>query len=153
MGGVRSEARVLVAVAAAAAAVPAAAAASITAAAAAASVAALAVPAAAASTTTPITATAAVAAASTTTTSITATSITTAATIKVAPLLRLQLRQDLADLERELVEVLLLAEGQESLRRRASHIKHRLRRFLADADRTNSIIVVRRRALLLRDSF
>ena len=64
MGGVRSEARVLVAVAAAAAP-----------------------------------------------TSITASSITAAATIKVAALLRLELRQDLADLERELVEVLLLAEG------------------------------------------
>ena len=150
----RSEARVLVAVAAAAAAaVPAAAAASITTAAAAASVAALAVPAAAASPTTPIAATAAVAAAAAAPTSITASSITAAAAVEVAALLlRLELGQDLADLERELVEVLLLAEGQESLRRRASHVEDRLRRFLADADRTNSIIVVRRRALLLRDS-
>ena len=107
----RSEARVLVAVAAAAAAVPAAAAAASITTAAAASVAALAVPAAAASPTTSITATAAVAAAAAAPTSITTASITAAATIKVAALLRLELGQDLADLERELVEVLLLAEG------------------------------------------
>ena len=110
----RSEARVLVAVAAAAAAaVPAAAAAaaSITAAAAAASVAALAVPAAAAAPTTPITATSPIAAAAAAPAAVPAAAVPATAIKIAALLLRLELRQNFTDLERELVEVLLLAEG------------------------------------------
>ena len=150
----RSEARVLVAVAAAAAAVPAAAAAaSITAAAAAASVAALAVAAAAAAPTTPITATSPIAAAAAAPTSV-RTAAVPAPSVKIAALLlRLELGQDLTHFKGKLVEVLLLAEGEQSLRRRASHVEDRLRRFLADADRTNSIIVVRRRSISFRYSF